>query len=66
MSTIVITTKSVQNRNLYELLAQQLGDLMKVLSDDEMEDLVLGTAMNMGRTGKITPTQAVLKKLRSK
>ena len=66
MSTIVITTKSAKNKDLYDLLTKQLGDTMTILSEEEMEDMGLGTAMNRGRTGKMVSATTVLKKLRAK
>jgi PHP family Zn ribbon phosphoesterase len=66
MSTLVITTKSVKHKELYNLLSKQLGDEMKVLSETDKEDLALGNAMDEGRTGKFVSTKSVLKKLRAK
>jgi hypothetical protein len=66
MSTIVITTKSAKNKDLYDLLTKQLGDTMTILSEEETEDMALGTAMNKGRTGKMVSATTVLNKLRAK
>jgi hypothetical protein len=65
MSTLVIQSKSKDNLKLLRELARKIGDKAVVLSEEQAEDLALGTYMNKVRTSKNVGIDLVIKKIRS-
>ncbi len=66
MEGLIIRSRSKENLKLLSSLAKKLGEDVKPISMDEMEDLYLGQLMKKVKTGKNASQPAVLKKLRSK
>lgn len=65
MSTLVIQSKSRNNLKLLRELARKIGDKAVVLSEEQAEDLALGTFMNKVKTGKSVGIDQVMKKIPS-
>ncbi len=66
MNAIVIKSKSKDNLRLLIELAEKLGEDVTKLSEDQMEDLALGSLMKKSRTGKNVSRETIMSQLRSK
>lgn len=64
METAILKSNSKKNLNLLLDLAKQLEMNVKILSQDEVEDIGLAIAIKKGRTGKYVNTESYLKKIR--
>ena len=62
METAILKSNSKKNLNLLLDLAKQLEMNVKILSQDEVEDIGLAIAIKKGRTGKYVNTESYLKK----
>lgn len=65
METIVISSESKSNIKLLKDLAKKLGDSVKTLSNEQLEDLTFGQMLHKAETGNLVNESEVLKKLRS-
>lgn len=65
METIVISSESKSNIKLLKDLAKKLGDSVKTLSNEQLEDLTFGQMLHKAETGNLVDESEVLKKLRS-
>lgn len=65
MNTIVIQSKSKNNLKLLSELAKKIGERVTVLSEEQIEDIALGSYMKKIRTGKNVSSDLVMKKLQS-
>lgn len=65
METIVISSESKSNIKLLKDLAKKLGDSVKTLSNEQLEDLTFGQMLQKAETGNLVDESDVLKKLRS-
>lgn len=65
METIVISSESKSNIKLLKDLAKKLGDSVKTLSNEQLEDLTFGQMLQKAETGNLVDESEVLKKLRS-
>ena len=64
METAILKNNSKKNLNLLLDLAKQLEMNVKILSQEELEDIGLAIAIKKGRTGKYVNTESYLKKIR--
>ncbi len=64
METAILKSNSKKNLNLLLDLAKQLEMNVKILSQEELEDIGLAIAIKKGRTGKYVNTESYLKKIR--
>ena len=65
MGVIMIKADNESNRILLEL-AKKLGAEAVALSDDQAEDMLLGYAMDMEKTGELMDPAEVMQKLNRK
>jgi K+-sensing histidine kinase KdpD len=65
MGVIVIKADNESNRILLEL-AKKLGAEAVALNDDQAEDMLLGYAMDMEKTGELMDPAEVMQKLNPK
>lgn len=65
MSAIIINNKGKKKLTLLAELAKELGYEVKVLSEEQFEDLALGNLMKKSKTGKSVKKSTILKKLGS-
>ena len=65
MAAIVIQSNSKTNIKLLMTLAKQLGERALALSDEQSEDMALGTLMKKVKTGENVSRETIMKKLRS-
>lgn len=65
MGAIVIKADKKSNKILSDL-ARKLGGKVIELADDQYEDLALGTAMDIIKTGKTVNRESIIAKLRGK
>ena len=65
MGAIVIQSNSKTNTKLLMTLAKQLGERALALSDEQSEDMALGTLMKKVKTGESVSHETIMKKLRS-
>jgi hypothetical protein len=65
MSAIIINTKEKKGLKLLTELAKQLGYSVKVLSNEELEDVAFGEYLDNVKTGQTVSREEVMKKLRS-
>jgi len=63
MESAILSGKSKKDLKLLVELAEKLGIKARLLSNEEREDLVLGKAINEGRTGELIDTDEFLKSL---
>ena len=64
METAILKSNSKKNLNQLLDLAKQLEMNVKILSQEELEDIGLAIAIKKGRTGKYVNTESYLKKIR--
>ncbi len=64
METAILKSNSKENLNLLLDLAKKLNVNVKVLSEDELQDIGLAIAIKKGRTEKFINTESFLKKIR--
>jgi len=64
METAILKSSSKKNLNIILDLAKKLEMNIKILSQDEIEDIGLAMAIKKGRTGKFVNTESFLKKIR--
>ena len=65
MGAIVIKADSKSSKILKEL-AEKLGGDVTTITEEQYEDVLLGTLMNKEKTGKNSSRSAIFKKLGSK
>ena len=63
MQTVVIQSNSKADFKMITDIAKKFGAKIKILKDEDKDDLGLLKAMMEGRTGKYVNTEAFLKKL---
>ncbi len=63
MDGLLITSKDKSELTLLAELAKKIGINVKMLSEDEILDIGLLTAMEVGRKSKLVPKSEILKKL---
>ncbi len=66
MQGLIIRSSSKENIMLLSSLAKKMGEAVKSLNTNEMEEIYLGQLMNKVKTGKNVSRATVLQKLRSK
>lgn len=64
MKTAVLSSDSNKSLELLLELAKKLGIKTKVLTDEQIEEAGLTTAIKHGRTGKFVDTNKFLKELK--
>ncbi len=65
MSAIIIKADDKSNKILKEL-AKQLGADVVNINDDQYEDILLGSVIELEKTGKDVSREEIFKKLKSK
>mgnify|MGYP001096230877 CR=1 FL=1 len=65
MTALIINNKGKKNISLLTDLAKELGYEVKILTDEQFEDLALGTLMKKEKTGKSVSKKTILKKLKN-
>ena len=65
METMIIKGKSRSDLELFLKLASKFRLKVKILSDEEKEDIGLSIAIQKGKTGEFINTDAFVKKLKS-
>ncbi len=63
METIVLQSDSKENLQQILDLAHRIGVSVKVLSDEELEDIGMAQAIQEGRTGNYVNTEDFLQRL---
>lgn len=64
MQTILLNSDSKSNIKLLTEMAKKIGVKVKILTEEEIEDMGLLTAMNQGRTNKTISSKEFVKSLR--
>ena len=64
MQTVIFNSESKGNLKLLMDLAKKLGINVKVLSEEEQEDLALFELMENSRTGEFVEEELIFKKLK--
>jgi len=64
MQTMVLHSNSKTNFKLIAEIARKFGLTVKILTDEDKEDIGLIKAITHGRTGKYVNTENFVKKLR--
>jgi len=63
MSALIIESKNPDNLKILASLAKMLGDNVKAIDIDDIEDLLFGKMMENMKTGKTTSRESVMKSL---
>ena len=63
MSALIIESKNPDNLKILASLAKMLGDNVKAIDIDDIEDLLFGKMMKNIKTGKTTSRESVMKSL---
>ena len=63
MESAIVTTNSKNDLQLLLVLAKKMGIKSKLLSKEQLEDIGLKKAIDIGRTGKFVDTGKFLKSL---
>ena len=63
MSALIIESKNPDNLKILASLAKMLGDNVKAIDIDDIEDLLFGKMMKNIKTGKTTSRENVMKSL---
>ena len=66
MSALIIESKNPDNLKILASLAKMLGDNVKAIDIDDIEDLLFGKMMKNIKTGKTTSRESVMKSLEVK
>ena len=66
MSALIIESKNPDNLKILASLAKMLGDNVKAIDIDDIEDLLFGKMMENMKTGKTTSRESVMKSLEVK
>ena len=64
MASIIIQSENTDNLELISKLAKKLGIHVSTVTDEQSEDLALGSLMVKSKTGKSVSRNAIMKKLR--
>ena len=64
MQTAIFKSKSNDDLKLLIELAKKIGIKVKILTEDEVEDIGFGLAIKEGRTGEYIETDSYIKTLR--
>lgn len=64
MQTLVLKSDSEVDLNLIAEIAKKMGIKVKVLSEDEKEDIGMFHAIKIGKTGEYVDSDIFIKKLR--
>ena len=63
MTALIIESKNPDNLKILASLAKMLGDNVKAIDIDDIEDLLFGKMMENMKTGKTTSRESVMKSL---
>jgi hypothetical protein len=63
MEGLLLQSKSKKDIEVLAELAKMIGLKIRRLTNDELEDIGIATAMKKGRTGEYVDTEKYLKKL---
>ena len=63
MTALIIESKNPDNLKILASLAKMLGDNVKAIDIDDIEDLLFGKMMKNIKTGKTTSRESVMKSL---
>jgi len=64
MQTVVLQSESKNNMSLLIQLVKKISIKVRLLTDEEIEDIGLSNAIKKGRTGNHVNTEEFIKKLR--
>ncbi len=64
MQTVLLHSESKSDMLLLVELAKKIGIKVRLITDEEIEDIGLSNAIKEGRTGKYVNTEEFVKKLR--
>ncbi|TZF85701.1 hypothetical protein FW774_01085 (plasmid) [Pedobacter sp. BS3] len=65
MAALIIESKNPSNLKVLAAMTKQLGDTVKAVNIEDIEDMIFGDMMTKAKTGKFVTKQELLKKLRS-
>lgn len=63
MSALIIESKKPENLKILASLAKMLGDNVKAVEVEEIEDLLFGNMMDKIKTGKASSREAIMQAL---
>ena len=63
MTKAVISIPEDKDRSFYLKLLKKMGIKVRILSEDEMEDIVLGKLIDEGKTGEMVSREEVFREL---
>jgi hypothetical protein len=63
MATLIIESKNPGNLKVLAAMAKQLGDYVKAVHTEDLEDLLFGNMMEKAKTGKKVSRAVVMKAL---
>ncbi|WP_026902497.1 hypothetical protein [Pedobacter glucosidilyticus] len=63
MAALIIESKNPENLKILASLAKKLGDNVKSISTDDLEDLLFGEMMQKAETGKYVSKEVLFKKI---
>ncbi len=63
MAALIIESKNPENLKILASLAKKLGDNVKSVSIDDMEDMFFGEMMKKVKTGKTVSRDSIMKTL---
>lgn len=64
METLLVQSNSKKDIKMQAELAKKIGLKVKIISNDDLEDIGLANAMKKGRTGEFVDTEEFLNKLK--
>ena len=64
MASLIIQSDNSDNLELIAKLAQKLGIQVNSVTEEQSEDLAIGTIMANAKTGKAVSRDSIMKKLR--
>lgn len=66
MAALIIESKNPANLKILAAMAKQLGDSVKAIDIDEIEDMLFGKMMEKEKTGKKVSRETIMKTLGAK
>ncbi len=63
MTALIIESKNPENLKVLASLAKMLGDNVKAVDVEEIEDLLFGNMMDKMKTGKTSTREAIMQAL---
>ncbi len=63
MSALIIESKNPENLKILSSLAKMLGDQVKAIDVEEIEDLLFGKMMENAKTGEKVSRDSIMKSL---